>query len=111
MALRASNAFPATTTRPWLANASTALAGVPERSSAEWIVERPQVNGVLSSLTNFGPVGFSGATATTTGAPESISTLGGHSIAMTNAAGTDLLALPGALVGGSGFTDTFYASS
>jgi hypothetical protein len=84
---------------------------VPERSSAEWIVERPQVNGVLSSLTNFGPVGFSGATATTTGAPESISTLGGHSIAMTNAAGTDLLALPGALVGGSGFTDTFYASS
>jgi hypothetical protein len=85
---------------------------VPQRSSAEWIVERPQVGGSLASLTNFGVASFSSATATTTGSPLSIQALGGQPIEMTNAARTSLLALPGPLTGGGeGFTDTFYGSN
>ncbi len=84
----------------------------PQRSSAEWVVERPQVNGSLSSLTNFGAVSFTASTATTSGSPLSIAALGGAPIQMTNAAVTNVLALPGALApGGQGFTDTFYGSN
>lgn len=85
---------------------------VPTRSSAEWVVERPSVGGQLASLTNFGVTGFSGATASTGGSPESISALGGFGVEMTNNAVSTMLALPGSLTsGGQSFNDTFYGSS
>jgi hypothetical protein len=74
------------------------------KATAEWIVERPQVNGGIATLADFGGVGFSGATAN--GSPISSAS----SIAMYS--GSDLLASPGPLGGDDeSFVVTWYASS
>jgi len=99
-------------TRVWSQSIGPFSWSAPTRSSAEWIAERPQINGSLSSLANFGSVTFSGSTATTSGSPLSISALGGSPLEMTSSSGTSLLALPGSLTpDGEGFTDTFYGSN
>ena len=91
----------------------------PEESSAEWIVERPEVctgedQCGITPLANFGTVQFTNATATTTSGAQSIRALGSEPIEMVSSS-TDstLLASPGALSspGGSGFTDAWSASS
>jgi hypothetical protein len=86
-----------------------------DRASVEWIAERPQLcsdqnctQTTLSSLADFGSVTFTGATAN--GELISTPSLGTSAIQMTGSDHTTLLALPGPL-GGSGFTDTWYASS
>ncbi len=88
----------------------------PEESSAEWIVERPEVctghnQCGITPLANFGTVQFTNATATTTNGAQSIGALGGEPIEMVSSS-TDstLLALPGQ-PSGSGFTDAWFASS
>ena len=74
------------------------------KATAEWIVERPQVNGGLATLADFGGVGFGGATAN--GSPLSSAS----SIAMYS--GSDLLASPGPLgADNESFAVTWYASS
>lgn len=87
-----------------------------DRSSVEWVAERPQLcsgggtsNCTLSSLADFGSVTFSGATAN--GESITAPSLGASAIEMTSSTNPSaLLALPGPLIG-SGFTDTWYASS
>ncbi len=88
---------------------------VSSQLSAEWIVERPTVNRVLSSLANFGNVTFTECTTTigsTTGAlgafPSnevvmfSSASGGGGSFALTDVSGLD--------ADGGGFTVSFLAS-
>ncbi len=82
------------------------------KSSAEWIVERPEVcnpNCALTSLANFGTVSFSAASTSTSGSSGSISSYSDQDIEMVN--GATVLALPSGLgSGGSNFSDTWEAS-
>jgi hypothetical protein len=88
-----------------------------EQASAEWVVERPALcsgpspsSCSLAPLSDFASVGFTGATATTAGAPESISAAGGQSIEMVGQS-DDVLAAPGPLTSsGEGFSDSWFAS-
>ena len=88
----------------------------PGRSSAEWIVERPEVctspvQCGITPLADFGTVQFTNATATTTNGAQSIAALGGVPIEMVSSStNSTLLALPGQPTG-SGFTDAWFASS
>ena len=85
----------------------------PAESSAEWVVERPEICSrtcSLASLADFGSVSFSNASTTTaTGSNGPISSNSDTAMEMVN--GATLLAVPGALgPGGAGFTDTWEAS-
>ena len=80
------------------------------QSSAEWIVERPDICNALScslaTLANFGTVTFTNAAATENGIPGSISTWSNAAIEMLN--GSTPIAVPGPLdPTGSIFTDTY----
>jgi hypothetical protein len=86
------------------------------QSSAEWIIERPEIcdpSCSLSSLADFGTTGESDASTTTahlTDAP--IDAFSSVDIEMINTADTYALAVPSALgSGGNNFTDTWEASS
>jgi len=82
------------------------------RSSAEWIVERPEICSVrcsLASLADFGSVTISAASATTTSGTGSISATAYTGLEMVN--GSTVLAVPGALdTAGDSFTDTWQHS-
>jgi hypothetical protein len=81
----------------------------PAQSSAEWIAERPDVNGSPASLADFGSVNFTGASATGNGHTGPIADFSASEYDMVN--GGTLLAAPGSLGGaGDSFTDTWYAS-
>jgi hypothetical protein len=81
-----------------------------QQASAEWIAERPTVNGQYASLTDFGSVSFGGASATLGGQSGTIASLGGVALEMDGNSGA--LASPSSLGGsGSSFTDTWVASS
>jgi Peptidase A4 family/Immunoglobulin I-set domain len=98
-------------TKSWTSQTSVSSGSV-QQSSAEWVVERPEVGGSLSVLSNFGSTGFSGASATIDGESGSIAYFSGTPFEMEGENGTTLLALPGPLgSGGSSFTDTFYNSN
>jgi hypothetical protein len=100
----------ADTTRGW--NYSIEVASpqpAPARSSAEWIVERPEVGPSLSALSDFASASFSGASATDNTTSGSISAFSFQPLEMV---GSTLLAAPGALeASGASFADTWYASS
>jgi hypothetical protein len=82
------------------------------KSSAEWVVERPEVCGrscSLTSLADFGTVTFSSAAATSNNVSGSISAYSNAAIDMVN--GSTLLAEPSALTSnGAGFVDTWKAA-
>jgi hypothetical protein len=85
------------------------------RSSAEWIIERPELCGAscsLTSLADFGTTGIVDASATTsqlTGAP--IDAFSSMEIEMVNTADTYVLSLPSGLgSGANNFTDTWEAA-
>jgi len=82
------------------------------QSSAEWIVERPEICSRTCSLTplaDFGSVSFSNALVTTTGPSGTISTNPDVAIEMVN--GRTVIALPGTLdATGDSFTDTWKAA-
>lgn len=81
-------------------------------SSAEWIVERPELCGSSCSLTalaNFGSVSFSNASTGTSTSSGTISAYPDASIEMVN--GSTPLAVPGSLdPTGASFTDTWEAA-
>ena len=82
------------------------------QSSAEWVVERPEVcsrSCSLTTLSNFGSVAFTQASTTlTSGTVGTISSNADSLIEMVN--GSTVLALPGALdPAGDSFTDTWEA--
>ena len=96
----------------------TAVSGA-DRSSAEWIVERPAVGGSLTTLANFGTAefgqsytGISGTcTATINGKTSSISAFNYVSITMVTSTGK-LLATPSTLSGeGTSFSVTYVSSA
>jgi hypothetical protein len=101
----------ADTTAHWTFSTAVAWA-TPARTSAEWIVERPEVCSSscgFASLADFGSASFTDATATANGITAPIS---GFSFAPMEMFGSTLLAAPGALSGGGeSFSDSWYASS
>jgi hypothetical protein len=100
----------------WSAAYSTTISfATPARSSAEWVVERPEIcvrTCSLTSLADFGSVSFSNASTTTTNSSGSISANPYAAIEMVAAGyGSTVLAVPGALDStGDDFTDTWEAS-
>ncbi len=79
--------------------------------SAEWIVERPNVNNRTSALADFGSVTFTGATAQVGGRLGRISSFPNYEIVMNNLQ-NDLLASVSPLnADGSSFTVTFHKST
>ena len=97
---------------------ATTVAGA-DRSSAEWIVERPAIEGSLTTLANFGVAEFGMSytyidgtcTATINGQTLSISSFNYYSITMMTNSG-QTLASPSALTGGgTSFTVTYASSS
>ncbi len=83
------------------------------KSSAEWIVERPEVcssSCSLTSLADFGSVTFTSATATDNGTSGSISAFSASAIEMLANNKTTVLAAPGPLgASGESFTDDWEA--
>jgi len=93
---------------------STAVSGTDANTSAEWVVEAPQVCFWIfcrqASLTNFGTMSFTGSQAGT-GAGDlpisSFTTNGGpHEITMVTSSGV-VKAQPTPLQGGAGFSDVW----
>jgi hypothetical protein len=89
----------------------------PRQTSAEWIVERPELcqgssSCALGSLAQFTPVTFANATATADGSSQSIAALDGVPVEMTSSdSNSTILAQPGALDNtGASFTDDWFAS-
>ncbi len=94
-------------------NVANPTSPAPSQSSAEWIAERPEVCSSscgLATLSNFGSVTFTNATATDASATNApISAFANTPMEMV---GSTVLAMPGPLTaGGTGFTDTWNASS
>jgi len=94
----------------WTYSISISYSGA-AKSSAEWIVERPEICSntcSLASLPNFGSVTFSNASATSGSTTGGIPTWSAAAIEMVN--GSTVLALPGAYQAATeGFTDTWEA--
>jgi hypothetical protein len=103
----------ADTTRPWTVQVPIASPSpAPLQSSAEWIVERPQVGNSLASLPDFGVAAFSAATADGDGQTGPIASFFSAPVEMISTNGSPVLAAPGALnTTGNGFSDTWYAAS
>ncbi|MDQ2738188.1 MAG: G1 family endopeptidase [Actinomycetota bacterium] len=78
-------------------------------NSAEWIVERTQINGQLPQLADFGSVNITNAgyDETHLGNVEYTIANGGQSLAMEGSSG-DVLAAPGGVSGGTTFTDYWH---
>jgi hypothetical protein len=105
------------TTQAWVYTAPLIDWTAPQQSSAEWIVERPELcdnsgNCSLTPLSDFGTVTFSNATATKDGVPQSIGALGGTPVQMIRSdTDSTLLATPSTLDNtGEIFSDTWYAA-
>ncbi len=78
--------------------------------SAEWTVERPNVNNVLSSLANFGTVTLQNCTATLNGTLGHITDFNYIQNLMTNKQRTPLVEISDTSDGGSAFTVKFLKS-
>jgi hypothetical protein len=95
----------------WTYSTTISFSGAAE-SSAEWVVERPEICSFgcsLTSLADFGSVTFSKASASVGSVSAPISSYANTGIEMVNS--TTPLAVPGALnSSGNGFTDTWQAS-
>ncbi len=78
-------------------------------NSAEWIVERTQINGQLPQLADFGSVNITNAgyDETHLGNVEYTIANGGQSLTMEGSSG-DVLAAPGGVSGGTTFTDYWH---
>jgi hypothetical protein len=95
----------------WSYNESITQSGLQE-ASAEWVAERPTVNGQYAVLTDFGSVTFTGASATLGGQSGTIASVGGVPLEMVSSSDDHVLASPGALGGsGNSFSDTWIAAS
>jgi hypothetical protein len=86
----------------------------PAETSAEWIIERPGIcdehgNCPAASLTNFGTVGFTGASATENGSTGSLNSINAFPLQMSQ--GSSLLALPSLTPDGSSFSVAYYNSN
>jgi hypothetical protein len=101
------------TTRSWSYAPPTITGSGLEQASAEWIAERPTVNGQDAVLTDFGSVTFTGASATLAGQSGTIASVGGAPLEMVSSSSDNhVLASPGPLGGsGNSFADTWIAAS
>jgi hypothetical protein len=81
------------------------------RTDAEWIVEAPQPNNVLSPLANFGQVTFSNAWATAGSTTGAINLFPNWSLNMANPAGGQVTTSPVPLDSAAGSDEPGLASS
>jgi hypothetical protein len=77
------------------------------RFSAGWIVERPTINGVFSTLANFGNVTFNNSRATVNNVTGAISNFPNAQITMVNRQNKQLTAISSLTAHGSSFTVTY----
>jgi|HubBroStandDraft_6_1064221.scaffolds.fasta_scaffold111144_1 hypothetical protein len=98
------------TTRNWTYSINISTPSpAPQQSSAEWIVERPEVGGSLATLSDFGNAAFTNATATNGSVSGPITDFAYQASQMV---GSQVLANPGPLTaGGSGFNVAWNAGS
>jgi len=80
------------------------------RLSAEWIVERPTINGGLSPLTNFGSVTFSNSMAINNATSESINKFSYARITMIDQQNTQLVSISSLSSDGESFTVNYLIS-
>jgi hypothetical protein len=80
-------------------------------SSGEWIVERPAINGQISTLCDFGAVPFSNCHITVNKVQGSIDNFTYTKIKMTNQLNTPLATVSGLSTDGTSFTANYIASS
>jgi hypothetical protein len=78
--------------------------------SAEWIVERPKVNGTISTLADFGNVTFTECKATVDGVTGTIGNFSYAQLVMHDDEGTSLVSVSPLNDDGSGFTVTYFES-
>jgi hypothetical protein len=81
------------------------------RLSAEWIVERPNVNGTTSTLADFGNVTFSGCEATLQGRTGSISNFSYAQLLMVSSKDVPLVSVSSLNDDGSSFTVSYLQPS
>jgi hypothetical protein len=98
----------------WIFSTDITFSGAVQ-SSAEWIVERPEIcyrSGCsLTSLASFGSVTFTGGTTTEDGASGPISAFSPSAMEMVSSSVATVLAAPGSLDStGEGFTDEWEAT-
>jgi hypothetical protein len=102
------------TTKGWAYTEGPISWTAPQKASAEWIAERPEVcdpGCALTSLADFGSVTFTDATATDNGTSGPISAFSASAMEMFNNAKTTVLAAPGPLDStGEDFTDDWFAT-
>lgn len=98
------------TTRSWTESIPIASPSpAPQQVSAEWIVERPEVNGSLATLSDFGNAAFTSATAANGSTSGPISSFAYQPVQMV---GSTVLANPGPLTAaGSAFGVAWNAGS
>jgi hypothetical protein len=81
---------------------------VPERMTAEWVVEAPSTSGMVDPLADFGTVTFTDCSATINGITGPISDFNWDAITMLTTSGAAVRAVPSGLSGdGSGFSVTW----
>jgi hypothetical protein len=81
------------------------------RLSAEWIVERPTINGFISTLANFGKITFTNATVNMSTADQPIKSFPNTKIVMYNRQGDALVSVSPITNDGSTFTVTYLATA
>lgn len=74
------------------------------RLSAEWVVERPLVNNILSQLSDFSIITFSDCSVTLDSKPENLNTVHSLKIVLSNKQKTQLVDVSNVSSDGSGFT-------
>jgi hypothetical protein len=77
------------------------------RLTAEWIVERPKVNNLTSTLADFGNITFTGAIAQVGTTIGTITKFPNYELAMTNSQNINLVTLSSISEDGSSFTVTY----
>jgi len=80
------------------------------RLSAEWVVERPQLNNQLTTLANFGTVTFTGISARMAGTQGTLTTFPTNEVTMTNQKNTELTTISELSSDGSSFTVQYKGS-
>ena len=79
--------------------------------SAEWIVERPTVNGILSSLADFGQVTISNCTATVNGTTRNLGDFNFAKTLLMNHLGTAFVEVSNLGADGTRFKETYLLPS
>jgi len=108
-------------TNTWIVNVNDLTAGIcytqnctsqnlaynSSRLTAEWIMERPTVNNQISTLTNFGTITFTDASAIVGGKVGTVNDFSNYQVIMQDRENNQLVSVSNLVKGGSSFTVTY----